>query len=134
MGEQIQTQTAERHNSYGWIKPNADACSICGKKEFATPVDGICGLGKSAPNQVPVFCPHQIPNGCKLLIMAKELTRREVAELLGISSSRVSQLAKEIDATNVRDMTTGERRYFMSDVRKMQKRNVKSGPRPQSLK
>lgn len=41
MSEQVQTQAAERHNSYGWIKPNADACSICGKKEFATPVDGF---------------------------------------------------------------------------------------------
>lgn len=41
MIEQIQTQATERHNSYGWIKPNADACEVCGKKEFATPVDGF---------------------------------------------------------------------------------------------
>lgn len=65
--------------------------------------------------------------------MAKEPTRREVAELLGVSRSRISQLAKEINATGILDMTTGERRYFMADVRKMQKRNVKSGPRPQSF-
>lgn len=32
---------AERHNAYAWIKPNADACEVCGKKEFATPVDGF---------------------------------------------------------------------------------------------
>ncbi len=31
----------ERHNSYGWIKPTADACYLCGKKEYATPVDGF---------------------------------------------------------------------------------------------
>lgn len=31
----------EKHNSYSWIKPDADACEICGKKAFATPVDGF---------------------------------------------------------------------------------------------
>lgn len=32
---------AERHNAYGWIKPDATACHLCGKKEYATPVDGF---------------------------------------------------------------------------------------------
>lgn len=41
MSEQIQTQAAEGHNSYGWIKPDAGTCHLCGKKEFATPVDGF---------------------------------------------------------------------------------------------
>ena len=35
-----QTET-DRHNAYGWIKPTADACEICGKKEYATPVNGF---------------------------------------------------------------------------------------------
>lgn len=41
-------QQAERHNSYGWIKPDAEACHVCHKKEYATPVDGfvvkVCDL------------------------------------------------------------------------------------------
>jgi hypothetical protein len=31
----------ETHNAYSWIKPTADACEVCGRKEFATPVDGF---------------------------------------------------------------------------------------------
>lgn len=30
-----------RHNAYGWIKPDAEACCQCGRKEYATPVDGF---------------------------------------------------------------------------------------------
>lgn len=33
--------TTEAHNSYAWIKPDAEACHLCGKKEFSTPVDGF---------------------------------------------------------------------------------------------
>jgi hypothetical protein len=31
----------ERHNAYGWVKPAADACEICGRKSFDTPVEGF---------------------------------------------------------------------------------------------
>lgn len=37
---QPQTET-QRHNAYSWIKPDAAACHLCGKKGFATPVDGF---------------------------------------------------------------------------------------------
>lgn len=30
-----------RHNDYAWIRPDAEACYLCGRKEFATPVDGF---------------------------------------------------------------------------------------------
>lgn len=30
-----------RHNAYGWIKPIATACYLCGKKAFNTPVEGF---------------------------------------------------------------------------------------------
>jgi hypothetical protein len=30
-----------RHNAYGHINPNADACEVCGRRESATPVDGF---------------------------------------------------------------------------------------------
>ena|ERR1044071_7446537 len=37
----IQPTDTARHNAYGWIKPDAATCYICGKKEYATPVDGF---------------------------------------------------------------------------------------------
>lgn len=36
-----ETQEVQRHNAYGWIRPDAIACYLCGRKEFATPVDGF---------------------------------------------------------------------------------------------
>lgn len=35
------TNAAIQHNIYGWIRPDADACEVCGRKEFTTPVDGF---------------------------------------------------------------------------------------------
>jgi hypothetical protein len=45
MSQQV---SVESHNSYGWIRPDADACYLCGKKEYATPVDGfqVCECDK----------------------------------------------------------------------------------------
>jgi hypothetical protein len=41
MSTQISTDAVTRHNAYGWIRPDADACYVCGRKAFATPVDGF---------------------------------------------------------------------------------------------
>jgi hypothetical protein len=35
------TISAERHNAYGWVRPDAATCYLCGKKEYITPVDGF---------------------------------------------------------------------------------------------
>lgn len=37
----ITTISADRHNAYGWIRLDAAACHLCGRKEYATPVDGF---------------------------------------------------------------------------------------------
>jgi hypothetical protein len=39
--ETKETTTVERHNAYGFVRPDADACYLCGRKEFTTPVEGF---------------------------------------------------------------------------------------------
>lgn len=39
MSEQL--TEVEKHNAYSWIKPDAAQCYLCGRKAFATPVDGF---------------------------------------------------------------------------------------------
>lgn len=39
--QSAETRAVEWHNTYGWIRPDADACEICGRKAYATPVDGF---------------------------------------------------------------------------------------------
>lgn len=41
MTEQSELTAVECHNAYAWISPDADACELCGRKSFATPVDGF---------------------------------------------------------------------------------------------
>lgn len=37
----IKPSEVERHNAYSWVKPDATACVLCGKKTFNTPVEGF---------------------------------------------------------------------------------------------
>lgn len=38
---EAERESVARHNAYGWIRPDADACEICQRKAYATPVDGF---------------------------------------------------------------------------------------------
>lgn len=38
---EVEAEAVARHNAYGWIRPDAETCHLCGRKAFATPVDGF---------------------------------------------------------------------------------------------
>lgn len=39
--EDLDDDEVARHSAYGFVRPDADACYRCGRKEFTTPVEGF---------------------------------------------------------------------------------------------